>query len=113
MLLAAPPVAELAGVVGERVDGTFARQDRQRSVHGGETRSLASVAEARVEGLRGEIVLLAHQLGEDERPRPGRPHPEALEKGPSPLHVLLGCARHSRYCSSPGARMRIIITNVE
>src|SRR5215204_2347951 len=69
MLLAAPPIAELAGVVGERVHGAFARQDRQRSVHGGETRSLASVAETRVEGLRGQIVLLAHQLGEDERSR--------------------------------------------
>ena len=77
--LAAPAVAELAGVVREGVDDAFAREQPERAVDGREPEPLASAAQPLVELLGGDVVSLAHQLGEDGHALARRPDADALE----------------------------------
>ena len=69
--LPAPAIAELAGPVRERVDPGLGQQ-AERAVDGREAELLAARAKPVVELLGGDVVLLAHQLGE---------HPHALARG--------------------------------
>ena len=70
--LAAPPVAELPGVVGERVDDPRVGEERERPVHGREPEAFAAGAQPGVELLRGHVVAFANELrGHGEPPRRG------------------------------------------
>ena len=84
VIVAAPAVAELAGVVSKRVDHTLAREERERPVHGREAESLASPAQARVQLLGRQVVTLARELGEDADALRRRSNPELREQ-PSSL----------------------------
>ena len=83
MAVAAAPVTELALAVGEGVDHALVREEPERAVDGCEAEALALSAQAPVELLRGDVVVLLHQLGEDG---------QALPRGPN-AHVpeQLGC----------------------
>ena len=79
MAFAAPAVAKLARVVREGVDDAFVREQSQRAVDGREPEPLSPAAQALVELLRGDVVSLAHQLGEDGHALARRPDADALE----------------------------------
>ena len=85
MLVAAPPVAELVGAMRDRVDDALALEQAERPVDGGEPDAPAAAAEAGVELLRGDVVLFAHELGENLDALPRRPHPR---RGDQPLGAL-------------------------
>jgi zinc transport system substrate-binding protein len=70
--LPAPAIAELAGSMREGVDHAGLGQEAERAVDGREAELLAARAKPVVELLGGDVVLLAHQLGE---------HPHALARG--------------------------------
>ena len=86
--VSAEAVAELALAVGERVDHALVGEEPERAVDGGEPEPLAAPAQALVELLRGHVVVLLHQLGEDRQALPRRPDADALEQLDGPR--LLG-----------------------
>jgi zinc transport system substrate-binding protein len=87
MPLGAPPVAELAGPVREDVDDALVGQEAQRSVHRREPQPFAACAQPLVELLRGDVVRLPEELGEDRRPLPRGAEAGCREQpfGPAPL----------------------------
>ena len=87
--LPAPAVAELAGTVREDVDHPGLGQQAEGAVDGREAELLAARAKPVVELLGGDVVLLAHQLGE---------HPHALARGAdSGLGEDVDCALLRRF----------------
>jgi len=65
---AAPAVAERGRLMRERVDHSSVREAAERAVHGREAEARPALAETRVEILRGHVVCLRHQLGDDLDP---------------------------------------------
>lgn len=80
MDVAAQPVAELARVMGERVHGAVLLEERQRPVHGGEPDAGASSSEPVVELAGGDVVVLARQLLDDQKPLGCLPDPVARQE---------------------------------
>jgi hypothetical protein len=66
MDVAAQPVAELARVVGEGVDGAVLVEQRERPVHGGEADARTPTTQPVVQLARGDVVVLAGQLLGDQ-----------------------------------------------
>jgi hypothetical protein len=96
MRLAAEPVTHLAGMVRDRVDRTTVCEEAQRSIHGREADRSPSSPEASVEVLRCDVVLLARELGEDEKPLAGVPEPERSQTLPRECNRPF-LTRHVRY----------------
>ena len=65
VILAAHPVAELAGVVGDRVDDSPLVEQSERPVDGGEPDAAAFSAHAGVQALGRDVVALSGELGDD------------------------------------------------
>jgi hypothetical protein len=89
--VAAEPVAELTRVMGERVHGAVLVEKRQRPVHGGEPDAGASSTEPIVELAGSDVVVLAGQLLDDQKPLGCLPDPVAGEECPCLLrraHVV-------------------------
>jgi hypothetical protein len=78
--VAAQPVAELAGVVRQRVHGAVLMEERQRPVHGGQPDAGALPAQPVVELTSGDVVALARQLLDDLEPLGRLPDPVAGEE---------------------------------
>jgi zinc transport system substrate-binding protein len=102
MALAAPAVAELSGVVRERVDDALLGQEPQRAVDGREAEPLPATAQAFVQLLRGDVVAFTHQLGEHDHPLARSPHSDTLQEADD-LRLL--AARH-------GAMLAPLITRI-
>ena len=73
VLLAAEPVARLARVMAERVDGAAVAECGQRPIHGREPDALAGAGKSRVDLLRGRVVPLVGEDAEDGKPLASRP----------------------------------------
>jgi len=73
--VSAEPVAELAGVVGERVHRAVLLEEGQRAVDGGEPDVGASSTQPVVQLAGGDVVVLARQLLDD---------PDSLGRLPDP-----------------------------
>lgn len=66
MVVGTEPVAELAGVVRERVDRAPLLEQAERPVDRGQPDVGALTAQAVVEACRGDVVVLAGELLDDE-----------------------------------------------
>ena len=89
--VAAEPVAEFSCVMGERVHGAVLVEKRQRPVHGGEPDVSASSTKPIVELAGGDVVVLAGQLLDDQKPLRCLPDSVAGEECPCLLrraHVV-------------------------
>jgi hypothetical protein len=80
MLLAAEPVAGLARVMAERIDGAAFAESRERPVHGREPDAFAAAGEDGVDLLRGRVVSLGSEDPEDGDALARRAEAVALEK---------------------------------
>jgi zinc transport system substrate-binding protein len=80
VILAAHPVAELAGVVGNRVDDSPLVEQSERPVDGGEPDAAAFRAHAGVQALGRDVVALSGELGDDRDALGGRAEAVPLEQ---------------------------------
>jgi hypothetical protein len=86
MHVAAEPVAELARVVGEGVDGALLVEERQRAVHGCQPDAGALSSQPVVELAGRDVVVLAGQLLHDLQALRGLPDPVTGEERSRSTH---------------------------
>jgi hypothetical protein len=94
MVLAAPAVTDLVRAVAKLMDDAGRHQHSQRAVDGRESEALAAPSQPSMKTLGGDVVPLAHELGEDAHALGRGTKADALEEPFGRAPALLRLPRH-------------------